>query len=420
MMYNGILCGNFSANGFVIEPNKIDDKWEHICISESTRCRGHNFYYPKFYDLCYGDKQKGIEGFERYEMLIDKDITLNFEDGVVDIHIDKIGLYLCPMDIVLYSIALTIDTDSRKDITKTMMCLRNFIGYDSAMPNIKQFIDIAISPIMRYRQATLPNVEITYTDLITFGNKLKVFQIIDIDSDEFYDDNSNITLYEFATHTYLPNHDMKAVGAPSYRYFSDRINENMLTVFNSWKALSLLDSFTIMGTNVSSNITNWVENYFGMIYLYDIFVKCYLFDLNNNYNQRSANSPFGSHMNETYDMFETRYYFPDISYNFLPRLVHTYICNALEIGEEKIRIFERIERQSSINEKRADTKMNKLLFAMTCLTIISTIWDGVSLINEMYPFTDLCGTTYIGFRLFTSIGFAAIVAFLFIFNRRKS
>jgi hypothetical protein len=178
-------------------------------------------------------------------------------------------------------------------------------------------------------------------------------------------------------------------------------------VFNNWKALSLFDTFTILCHDFNEgNTANYIDNYFGMIYVSELFVKFYLFRLNNNFrlNNQSADKLLAQ-----FEDFEYSCWFENVSYNFLPRLFHRAIEQGLEIIPEKQCLYQMIAKQKDAREKRDDQRMNNLLFYLTIFTICSTVWDASSLFNEMYPYEHYFGSAILGFRI---VVFAMLIIFL--------
>lgn len=423
MRYTGILCGNFSTHGAKLTPEEYDAKWQRAVKSDEERNVGHRYYYSRFYDVCFGDKTKNIDGFDRYVCDLDAEkgvVTLELGERRYDVKVERLGIYLCPFDIALFSIMVSMEVDDYDDISRVMFQLRNIMTYDDN-ESIKPFVDIAVEPIMGYYRA-IGDVErptSRYEHLLLYGNKLKIYQMVNLDASDHEAKFNQRSLYDVATLSLKPD-SSKVLDGMSDVHFRSIMAQNSLSVYNNWMALSLIDSFTILGVDISeSNRCNWIDNYFGMIYLYCLFVKVYLFALNNDYDAAKRRSR-RSMINETYDDFETKYYFIDISYNFLPRMINEQISKALEIESEKRRVYERIERQNMIREKRADSRMNRLLFVITSLTLFSAIWDGASLINEMFPYKDFMCSTAVGFRL-VSLCFMCLVTIfcLLTFRRRR-
>ena len=102
---------------------------------------------------------------------------------------------------------------------------------------------------------------------------------------------------------------------------------------------------------------------------------------------------------EQFDEFDYGCWFDNVSYNFLPRLIHRSMEQGLDIISEKQRLYEMMARQNGNREKRDDQRMNNLLFYLTLFTTFSMVWDASSLFNEMYPFETYIGSNITGFRM---------------------
>ena len=81
-----------------------------------------------------------------------------------------------------------------------------------------------------------------------------------------------------------------------------------------------------------------------------------------------------------------------------------------------------IEQENTQREKNDDGRMNKLLFFLTCITIISVIWDASCLANELYPFSSYWETKVMGYQVVTySIILIVLVAIIInrLFKKRS-
>ena len=77
-----------------------------------------------------------------------------------------------------------------------------------------------------------------------------------------------------------------------------------------------------------------------------------------------------------------------------------------------------IAQEESESEKKADNRMNSLLFFMTCLTMASTIYDTCCLLQEAIPYDSVV----VGFRVTGSAMLTVVLAALLIYRykTRKS
>lgn len=403
MNYTGILCGNFSTNAMHINVAETDKRWKLIVKNEQERSAGYNYYSRKFYDFSYGDGK--YDGIVRYEMSLDKDIYINIRGKDYPISIKRLCLYECPLNIMLFSINVDLVSDNIDEITLVMSQLRNIISDCSNDDNIREYYDAAIKPIVDiYRKYSLYNHG-DATNLVEYGNKLRLFQILEVENFDTFD--KDMMLYKLGTLSLINNDKLSDPMSPSQEYYNSILNDNKISIFNNWTALSLFDTFSIIGCYIqASTRDNWINNYFGMIYISQIFAKFFLARLNERYNVEEKKR---KDLVNNYENFECNFMWSEISYNFLPRIILDKMSMSLKIAGEKESIYQKITRQEQYREKITDNRMNKLLFIMTCFTMSSAIWDASCMLNEMYPFGDYLNSSYYGFRL---TGFALMITML--------
>ena len=417
MKYTGFLCGAFSAKGrFVPYGN-----WQGTAISDSERELCSNFYYPEFVDFNYGANKNSIS---RFTMEIGQVIPVEVGHGEdarnVSTSVHSITLYQAPFGLMLFSIRIGLQCEAG-DVTAVVARLRNI---DLIHKTNRRFADAVLAPLMeayrRYSRSARDiagmDDDLCHTRLVEYGNKLKVFQIATTDSSEREGIDQDELLFELGTVAPVGSYDPENDFSPSKAYYDRIMDGNCVSVFNNWKALSLFDTFTFLGHDISEgNIENWISNYFGMIYISELFVKFYLFRLNNDFRISHKRA---DKLLEQFDEFEYSCWFDQVSYNFLPRLIHHSMEEGLEILTEKERLYQMIAQQKDKREKDDDQRMNNLLFYLTLFTTFSMVWDAGSLFNEMYPFETYLGSATEGFRL-VSYTLLLAVLILIILTRFK-
>lgn len=415
MKYTGFLCGAFSTKGtFVPEEN-----WKSIVTGDADRQLSSNYYYPEFVDFNFGANTNSIRRFT-WSVSTYIPVEVGFGDNVhsVNTYVDNITLYQAPFGLTLFSVRIDLDCTGN-DVTAAVSRLRNI---DSIGKVNARFAEAVLDPLMSvYRRYSPSAKEIAgtadtecYQRLVEHGNKLKVFQISVIDEIEWDSLDPDKLLFELGTLAPIGSYDPENDFSPSKAYF-DRIMEgNSVSVFNNWKALSLFDTFTFLGHDISEgNLCNWRDNYFGMLYISELFVKFYLFRLNNDFRISHERA---DKLLEQFDEFEYSCWFDHVSYNFLPRLLHKVMEEGLEILPEKQRLYQMIAQQKDKREKRDDQRMNNLLFYLTLFTTFSMVWDASSLFNEMYPYETYLGSYIEGVRL-VSYSLLLVVLLIIILTR---
>ena len=408
MKYTGFLCGAFSTRQSVV----ADADWRAVTMTEAERSKACNYYYPEFVEFSEGCSAHSMR---RYEKRIDQRIPISVGYAhtarEVEVNVAHITLYQAPYGMALFAIRIDMESEGN-DITAVVSRLRSV---DGLFQQNAAFASAVLDPLMaiyrRYAQrsgevAGLPDSS-EYYRLVEYGNKFKVFQIAISEEDEWVAASSDKLLFELGTLSPIGSYNPDDEYSSSDSYFNKIIGEGKVSVFNNWKALSLFDTFSILGHRISATyVENWVENYFGMLFVNELFVKFYLFRLNNEF----RNSQKGAEeLLDQFNDFEYKCWFDNVSYNFLPRLIHRSMEQGLEVLSEKQRLYQMIERQKENRQKRNDQRMNNLLFYLTLLTTLSTIWDASSLCNEMYPYEHYVGSSIGGFRL---VGYSMMLVVL--------
>ena len=229
-------------------------------------------------------------------------------------------------------------------------------------------------------------------------------------------------LYKLATFSSITE---KAIDTPSENWQTTNI-KCYVAVFESWTALSMLDSFTILAVDCESQTDNWLDNYFGQIYIQALFQKVCLFDFNNHFKQAlkvqgdRSNSKHVTGLVKAFEGFERNCCFNRISYNFLPQLISDAISCSLEINDEMRQLYHVMAKERTRNEEASRKKMNSLLLAISFLTLFSAIWDACSMFNEMMSFKSHFGSTFWGFRIVgLIIAFIVVGVLVYLYKRKR-
>ena len=233
----------------------------------------------------------------------------------------------------------------------------------------------------------------------------------------------------------VTNGELKGSGV-SRVYLNKILDESRVSVFDSWHALALNDTFTVHGENLSPKlIAQWSECYFGMIYLHSLMVKSFLFGLNVQLREalqdrttalRQLSTAFGVSRSpidalvQRFEEFERKCCFHKVSYNFLPVLLDEAIDKGLCIAEEKEQLYVVIDKEKGRRDAANDRLVNGLLFVLSLLTLFSAIWDFSCLLNEMYPYSDYFTSSNMGYRWVTLLVVVLLVGVVSrLFSRRK-
>lgn len=423
MEYIGYFCGGFSlAAGRDASASRLPEGWEAELFTDEQRRQYELYYLPDFvrFSLCPEAGER--LSVRRYTMHPDRTVTLPaataHSSADISLRIPELKLYLFPFGIAMFAIHVEMESACENDITAAVALLRNLSRLDS--PGLEGFREAALSPITEVWRsisaAAAGGAKEEYIRLVEDGNKFNVFQIALTGSGRRMDLEMDKLLFEIATAAPVGSYDAGSLDSPSEAYFRKIFQENSLSVYNNWKCLSLSDTLTILCSDCPGwLVDNWKDDYFGLIYIWQLFRRNYLFRLTRRFRYEKEN--VGSLERESVD-FERSCSFHRISYNFLPEEFCACTARGLKIDKEKTELYHMIAQEESESEKKADNRMNSLLFFMTCLTMASTIYDACCLFQELLPYDTTIGSSVTGFRLVASIMLTIVLAALLVYRTK--
>ncbi|MBR5169175.1 MAG: hypothetical protein IKW85_01240 [Muribaculaceae bacterium] len=424
--YNHIafLCGHFKREKDVDIEHLEQFGWQRCDLSEQEKYKGKRYYYPEFIDFCHSSSFD--TGCVRLNRSVEKSVSITVdvrgEFHIFTFQVKEITLYLFPQHMVLYSIRIEQDTTSLDDCSSLLYALRYIDAFETE-PYL-DFYHVAVQPIVQVYDALKTSSLQNSTQLVENGNKMRVFQVINAPAntiDGLDDEKKRHLLYKLATFSSITG---KAIDTPSEDWQTTN-KKCYVAVFDSWTALSMLDTFTILAADCESQIVNWVDHYFGQIYIQALFQKVCLFDFNNRFRHElkeqgnRATSKQVTALVKEFEGFERSCCFNRISYNFLPQLISDAISNSLEINDEMRQLYCVMAKERTRNEEASRKKMNSLLLAISFLTLFSAIWDACSMFNEMMSFKSHFGSTFWGFRIIGLIMAFVVIGVLVYLYRRK-
>ena len=430
------LCGYFTRKIQANFEKMESDGWERKIPVAKHVADMKRIYYPEFVDFCFADAD-ATRGCVELSRKVGVQTVLVTKSGNVELTIDDLSLYLMPMDVTLLKIGVSFEVDDLNKATAVLASLR-MVDYYSAEDH-GEFIRLAIDPLLEQYRALTGSDDCGVSRLVEQGNKFRIFQIVnslksDVDADTATM-LSDVTLYQMGSVSKVTNGELKGSGV-SEVYLNKILDESRVSVFDSWHALALNDTFTVHGENLSPKlIAQWSECYFGMIYLHSLMVKSFLFGLNVQLREalqdrttalRQLSSAFGVRRSpidalvQRFEEFERKCCFHKVSYNFLPVLLDEAIDKGLCIAEEKEQLYVVIDKEKGRRDAANDRLVNGLLFVLSLLTLFSAIWDFSCLLNEMYPYSDYFTSSNMGYRWVTLLVVVLLVGVVSrLFSRRK-
>ena len=401
------LCGYFSMDGKMaadIAKGKSPEclrEWIPLEYSEQQTSLLSNFYYPEFVEFCTRVRQM-------YRLPVDKlaSIALGEEKRcsfrVVDI---RTGLY--PYGIVLFSIHIEFTDTDADTVLAALARLRNCCFYEDA--GMDEFLSSCIDPLKRL-YCGLGRVQDTpdTNNLVENGNKFKLFHIVESEdlSDEFLYSCASLSRYQ-------PDGPMSA----SREYFEKTIAGHRLNIFNNWKALMLLDTVTFCAKNLSTFTKDiWVNDYFWMIYQYELYRKTYLYRQNLLFRSRKE-SPEVLH--EQLKCFERKYSFSSVSYNFLPNDVDKAMENGLGTLNVERDVYHVIDQEVESKSAERESRSNMFLTFLTCVASLSAVWDISCMVDAMINYEVAFHYSTLGYRAVASVLIFIILLVLLITRLKK-
>ena len=392
-------------------------------------------YYREFVDFCFADalSRRGCVELRRE---VNEPIAFATKCGDVQLMVDDLSLYLMPMDVTLLKIGISLVVDDLNKATAAIGSLR-MVDYYTPQTH-GEFMRLGVEPLLEQCRALTGSDAQLASALVEQGNKFRVFQIVNSCAPHEADGQSglnDVTLYQLGTMSKVTDGTLEGSGV-SRVYLEKVLAESHVSVFDSWHALALNDTFPVHAIDLPPKmIEQWCDCYFGMIYLHSLMVKSFLFGLNAQLREAMHETPtalnqlgtaFGlSHaplrvLARRFEEFERRCCFHKVSYNFLPLLLDEAIDKGLCIAEEKEQLFGVLDKEKSLRDAANDRLVNGLLFVLSLLTLFSAIWDFSCLLNEMYPYDRYFASQMVGFRWVTLLALLVLAGVVWrLFKRRR-
>ncbi len=358
------ITGVFNYNsGFI---NKaILSNYAELCFEEVLLDYYKDYYYPEFRKQFFSnDKRRHhilvkdfVENNELELFLLNrekdsktKQVTLKINQCRLDLMDDGFGLFTLDLKIESAAINLTIFSDAA-------FLVREF---DTLINNQKftkwhEFIDgeILLGTTTRGKSIQVDDYS---------GSKYKLFMVLDVPQSE---DNNSISdiLFDIGTLARIGSAVATTKDSMDKNYIDQLIKNNSISVYNNWKGLALLDTFTFVGNGIGMFAYN---NFYHGIYLYSLFIKYSLFKFN--YEIADLDEDRRSKFQE----FLTKYFYNYISYNFLPTEIFKKLKISLDIDKELKIINEKIDLVGQKIQEEQQDRTNKILGIVTVLSSLSS------------------------------------------------
>lgn len=417
--YSAFLCGCFSIKKSRAALPEIDPAWIPVTRTQEEKQHIKKFYYPEFADFCYkdGNSSRSAMGIERWSMPLDLDISVGYNGGSTELKVRRLDVYVLPYDLMLYALHISAADKPAAEIVPAVSSLRNIAAQGALAGHPCEKVFEPIAKIYRSWSAAYGengNNGLSFADLSEYGNKLKLFQVVEAPLEKLTNEQQEVLLYELGTLSPVGSYSEKSPSSAAPDYFRRIMDNHKISIFNNWKGLSLFDTFTLLSRDTDKwLLDNWNEYYFGMLYVHSLFMKYYLFRMNILFRKEGSDAVA---LEKEFARFERECRFNKISYNFLPLEIYAAMDKSLEIEEEGRKLHSMIEQEKRFQEERNERRINNLLLLLTCLTIFSTVWDFCCLFGVILPFEEHFGSAVTGYRLVSGILFLAVIIIILVSN----
>lgn len=346
-------------------------------------------------------------------------LDLNKNGKTVDFrytfHLRNIHLYFFPLDTILLAVEIEDSGTDLDDLTAAHYALSNYALSSAENQDLREALSV-LTPLIPVMPAGKT------PEILKEGNKFKIFQTIHIDSDKIDD----ALLYEIASSSPIGCIGTDHQLAPSYEYYHDTIIRNhRISVFDNWKALALVDSFTMISNDRQDparpgdkRFSNWIDIYFPLIYLRCLFEKNFCVTRNTAYRMdRNIEN-----LNHDIAEMEKYYFYNNISHNFLPNLLYDYMAKGMGLQDERAELSEQVRERA--HEERAmqkdaeDRRSTVLACLLSLFAVFSVLWDLCSMTMTAFPSTRNSRTP-LCFMIIGAVGCIGLMYWFFHKNKGK-
>ena len=391
--YTAYFCGCLTTTKEVNAEHLSQAGWKQEKDTEIAFFKTRHIFYEEFLNFCVAQKpEEGCVAW-RYEMKEEGRVgsCKNVLEQYVFYQVPALHCYILPFDIVIFAIEVTAVEDELDNFTSIAFHLRLM----ELPPKVEEVVRNL------YQVITGKQSPADLSEALAYGYKLKVFQVIDseVEWDSETSNERRRKLFSLGT--------MQSSLSPISSHFqngyeNDILAEHVVSVFNNWDALALLDSFTLRFMKCQDyQQRDWKYAYFRMIYIQSLFQKFYLQSLNQRF--RSMVEHRGNYRLDAllaeFEHYERICQFPKISYTFLPLIIDNAIDASLEIKEERELLSNYIKGEEKRHESENEHRINRLLVVISGLTMFSAIWDLTCLIDQIFPFDRFLSSTRRGYAI---------------------
>ena len=344
-----------------------------------------DYFYPDFRNLMFFSHSNVNN--RRYKKEINQVVSLSNSSGTEKLLVKDAEVFLFGSEFIALFCILIQPENSEPTIENISAILNLIRQFDTLLENETKWCYWIENELLGGIKIRGRGVSVDEYS----GSKFKLFSIVDL-SKEIDDNNRMKLLYDLGTSSPLgSSSDVKTKFSPHSDYYFT-IMENKLSVFNNWEALSLLDTFTVVGHNILNDLkqyNTWDYTYF-RIYLFRIFFKYNLYRYNSLMSYKDNIVTLRSKYEEFLNIFNI---FP-VSYNFLPNELFQNIGKGLNIELELQDLHNRITRITETIKERKQEQMNLLLGLISVLSAVASAAAIPTIIEQMDEISGIPAIIY--------------------------
>lgn len=347
-----------------------------------------DYFYPDFRNLMFFDHIQ-VDN-RRFKKEINKVVSLSDSRETKKILVKNVEVFLFGSDfIALFCITVQLvdKTPTIESISVLLNLIRQFDTFTDTETQWCPWIENELIGGIKIRGRGVSVDEYS-------GSKFKLFTVIDL-AEEVDDTTRMNLLYDLGTSSPLGSSgEINTPFSPHPDYYS-KIMGNKLSVFNNWEALSLLDTFTVVGHNILRDpmkYKSWDYTY-SRIYFFRVFFKYNLYRFNSLMSHKGNIVTLRTKYEEFLNIFDT---FP-ISYNFLPNEIFENIGLGLNVQHELTNFHYRITRMSETIKEKKQGQMNLLLGLLSVLGVTVAVNEIPTIIEQIKEISGLSAVIYFTF-----------------------
>lgn len=409
-----ILCGYFNYDQKYLNCKTFKDNYKpwHERLGVDKIDGYYRFlstyYYPTFLNVAFPENssQSLSNNCNHFTLNMESkpDYKVADKNGRFScFNLDYVDIYFFPENIGIFAIKTILQPKgdsvvTAEELSDYLYLIRNetssILSGDKIMGTVFSFINTAI-----LLSSNLQNMWFLGADKplhngnshnLSCNNKLKTYCIIESDLDvttkEGKQKESEL-LFELGTGARIGTIEENGDFAPSRTYFEKIVENNNISIFNNWSALSLFDTFTVLinkKQNGAFTTFNNFENTYFSIYIHAIFLKYVLYTLNTSIARLQINDNRNRYLRDTFIGIKNNFFFSHISYNFMPNDIYHHLIESLEINTEIEQMEQRIEKINDFVEEQSTKAVNHFLAFMALIAPFSALWDLAEWLSKIF------------------------------------